>query len=107
MSIERAFAISITALASFLQSDHVASSDFRRELAMGPESFKHVLAYVYGLEEDSEEQCKHTGTVFQAKMPGAMTVEEVEDQIDLSRWNLKIGNKLVNLKVSPIEASVS
>lgn len=57
------------------------------------------LEDVYGPDADLDDESDRPSTVFQAKMPGAMTVEEVEDQIDLGRWRLKLGDRLVNLEV--------
>lgn len=66
---------------------------------MGPEILKTALEYVHGPEANDQNQPQRATTVFEARMPGAMTLEEVKDQINLDRWQLKLGSRLVNLEV--------
>lgn len=94
-----AWAIPRIDLNTFLHSDSLVSSHFHEELSMGLNNFKSALEYVHGPEEEDQHQSQRAATVFQARMPGVMTLEEVEDQIDLDRWQLKLGNRLVNLEV--------
>lgn len=103
MSLERAWANSPTNPMSFLQSDSAVGADFQKELTMSPENFKSALEYFYGPEEDIEEQSMRYATVFQAKTPGAMSLEDVENQIDLGQWKLKLGDRFVVLEVKAID----
>lgn len=99
MSLERELAIPCTDLNTFLQSKSLVSSLFPKELLMGPDKFKAALQYVYGPEQDDIKRSQCDATVFQARMPGAMTLKEVTDQINLDRWQLKLGSRLVHLEV--------
>lgn len=65
---------------------------------MGPEGFKSSLEYVSGPDED--DTAERPATVFEARMPGAMAKEEVENEIDLGQWRLKIQGRIVHLEVS-------
>lgn len=98
MSLERMLAIPRTNLDTFLHSDGLVNSHFQEELSMGPDQFKSALEYIHGPGEDDGNQSQRAATVFQARMPGAMTLEEVEDQINLDRWRLQLGSRLVNLE---------
>lgn len=99
MSLERAWAIPRTDLDTFLHSDSLVRSHFHEELSIGPEILKTALEYVHGPEANDQNQAQRATTVFEARMPGAMTLEEVKDQINLDRWQLKLGSRLVNLEV--------
>lgn len=100
MSLERAWSLPPTVHPSFMQSASTFSADFQEELTMGPENFKLALEYIYGPEEESfETQSKQCSTVFQAKMPGAMSIEEVQDRVNLDQWRVRLGKRLVHLQV--------
>lgn len=99
MSLERAWAIPRTDLMTFLQAGSLCSSNFQKELFMGPDAFKSAFEYVHGPERNARSEPQRPATVFQAEMPGAMTLKEVGDQIDLGRWKMKLRNRLVSLKV--------
>ena len=65
---------------------------------MGSEEFKFTFEYIHGSEEDLEQQSKHYETVFQAKTPGTLALEEVQAQVDLGQWKVRLGKRLVNLE---------
>lgn len=97
MSFERSLGIASDSPMTFLQSGAVVSSNFSKELDMGPEGFKYSLEYINGLDEsDAAGEAK---IAFEAGMPGAMTKAEVEEQIDLGLWRLKIQGRIVHLEV--------
>ena len=80
---------------------YLKSPSFQQKLDMGPVSYKLALTYMNGsVESDSFDKGRGEMTVFQAGMPGAMTIREVEDIIDLGHWRLKIGERIVLLQVS-------
>ncbi|MCJ1274838.1 Arginyl-tRNA--protein transferase 1 [Puttea exsequens] len=97
MSIERSLGVLPDSLSTFLQSDAVVSSDFSRELAIGPRGFQYFFEYINGPNES--DSIERPESAFDAGMPGAMAIEELEHQVDLGRWKLKIGNMIV-----PVEA---
>lgn len=82
-----------------MQSDKIVSSCFDEEVAMGRDNFLSAFEYIHEPREDDRHNSRRPTTVFEARMPGAMTTEEVEDQIDLDRWKLKLGRRLVELEV--------
>lgn len=98
MSLERILGISPESPLTFLQSDAVVSPNFDNELDMGPERFKYFLEYVNGPEEVGISQ--RPTTAFEAEMPGAMTKEEVDNEIDLGQWRMMIHGRIVRLKVN-------
>ena len=98
MSIERSLGVLPDSLSTFLQSDAVVSSDFSRELAIGPRGFQYFFEYINGPNES--DSIERPESAFDAGMPGAMAIEELEHQVDLGRWKLKIGNMIVPVEVS-------
>ena len=105
MSLERAWALAPTIYPRFLQSTSTLSANFEEELTLGSESFRFALEYIYGPEESLEEQSRNCATVFQAGTPGTMSVEEVQDQIDLDRWGVRLGNTRLRLQVNAASLS--
>ena len=75
--------------------------------AEGQDCSQSVLQRVYEAENGDQGLCGHNATVFRAKMPGALTLQEVQEQIDLGKWNLKFGNRLVNLEVRAVTMTIS
>ena len=69
---------------------------------MGPDNFNSALEYFYGTSEDHLEQPEHCTNVFQAGTPGTMSLEAVQNQINLSKWKLKLGSRLVKLEARPM-----
>lgn len=53
------------------------------------------------LQDYQRQEETHLDSALSAAMPGLMSLDEVEDEIDLGRWPLKLGNMLVHLEVSP------
>ncbi|KAL6717494.1 Arginyl-tRNA--protein transferase 1 [Lecanora helva] len=98
MSLERAWALSPATNSNSGQSNSAGSSDYQTELHVDPESIISVTDYVRGPEEDLEERSRRYTTVFQAGTPGALSLQELQDKIDLGKWNLKIGNRMVRLE---------
>ena len=90
---------------TFLQSGAAVSFDFSKELGMGPERFKYYLEYINGLCENGLTEWPQSA--FEAGMPGALTIDEVEDRVDLGQWRLKIRGRIVCLEVSPSLAKFS
>ena len=100
MSLERAWAIAPTSCPIFLQSDNAVASDFQRELKLNRKTFAAALEYICGPEEDLEQQSRRYATIFQAETPGVMSLKELQDQIDLGQWNLRVGNQVAKLEVT-------
>lgn len=103
ISIERAIGVPATSLSTFLQSDCATASDFQRELDMGLTDFNFVSEYVNGLDQEQAAQ-RHLDAenVFQAGTPGVMSLRELEQNVDLGQWKLKLGQRLVSLEVSAV-----
>ena len=85
-----------------MQSDNPIASEFQKELSMGPGDFEFAFSYVSGSDGDFHEASKQIATVFQARVPGAIPMEEVEKRIDLDHWKVRLGNAFVHLQVRNI-----
>ena len=97
MSIERQYNLPVDPSA-FLQSDSRTSSDFGRELAMGAEAFEFLLGYLTH-PNDAREPAESFSSAFEAGTPGIMLLEEVEQEVDLGRWQLRLRGMEVFLEV--------
>lgn len=97
MNLERSLAVPSDSPMTFLQSDAAVSSNFSRELDVGLEGFKYFLEYINGPDESN--LVERPANAFEAGMPGAMTKVEIENEIDLGRWRLKIQGRIVHLEV--------
>lgn len=103
MSIERQYNLPVDP-GMFLQSDSRTSSNFGRELAMSPETFEFLLDYVTH-QDDARASAEACSSAFEAGMPGVMRLEEVEEEVDLDRWKLKLRGVVVSLQVRTHENS--
>ena len=99
MAIERALEVPTNSLTVFLQSDRATTSNFRKELDMGPRKFKLALEYINGHNQEQDSEGKEASDVFHAGTPGALSLEELEEKVDLGQWNLKLGQRVVKLEV--------
>lgn len=99
MAVERALELSLNSPTTFLQSDRATASKFGEELNMGPNKFKLALAYVNVQDQNQDAEGKEAMDVFHAGTPGALSLEELEEQIDLGQWKLKLGQRIVKLQV--------
>ena len=66
---------------------------------MGPSAFKLALEYIDWHDQKQDPEGEKTINVFTAGMPGALSLKELEREVDLGRWKLKLGQRLVNLEV--------
>ena len=98
MAVERALEVPSNSLTTFLQSDRATASNFSKELIMGPKQFKVALGYINGQDQEQVSEGKEAPNVFDAGTPGALSLEELEEQIDLGRWRLKLRQRLVKLE---------
>lgn len=69
------------------------------ELVFGNVRYKKAINYVRDPDTSTGDD-ETPKTVFEAGMPGAMSADDVERDIDLGRWTLKLGGKTVRLEVS-------
>ena len=99
MTLERKWALPATEATSFLQPDGTFLRDLQETPDAGRQSPKALLEYVYDAEAPMETKSRYSGTVFSAKMPGAMTSGEVESHIDLDHWKVLLKGRHVNLEV--------
>ena len=99
MAVERALEVSPNSLFVFLQSDRATTSNFQKELNMGPSKFKLALEYINLEDEKQDVGGQEASNVFHAGTPGALSLEEVEENVDLDQWILKLGRRLVKLEV--------
>lgn len=99
MAVERALKVSSNTPMTFLQSDRATTSKFDEELNMGPSQFKLALTYINGQDQDQDSEGKEVTDVFHANTPGVLSLEELEEKIDLDQWKIKLGQRLVKLEV--------
>ena len=99
MAVEQALEVPLSSLTTFLQSDLATASNFQTELNMGPKKFKLALAYINGPDPERNPTAKDATNVFQAGTPGTLSLEKLEETIDLGQWRLKLGQSLVKLEV--------
>ena len=74
--------------------------EFRQKLDVGPVKYKFALDYLTGSHESGDfDRRRGETTVFQAGMPGAMTITEIQETMKLGHWRLMIGDRIVLLEV--------
>ena len=79
---------------------YLKSPSFQQKLDMGPVKYKFALEYRNGSEESGGFDKRRGETnVFQAGMPGAMTITEIQETMNLGHWKLIIGARIVLLEV--------
>lgn len=99
MILELALDVPPDSLTTFLQSDRATASDFRTEVNMGPEIFKEAYQYMNGHDYEQNSRAKEALDVFHAGTPGALSLEDLAQNVDLGQWRLKLGQRLVKLEV--------
>lgn len=99
MAVEQALEVPPNSLTTFLQSDQVNASDFRKELDMGLNRFVFAIEYINGSDHEQGSRAKDAMDVFHAGTPGALSLEELEETVDLGQWRLKLGQSLIRLEV--------
>ena len=79
---------------------YLKSPSFQQKLDMGPVKYKFALNYMNGSDESGDFDKRRGETnVFQAGMPGAMTITEIQETMNLGHWKLMIGDRIVLLEV--------
>ena len=99
MAVEQELEVPPSSLSTFLQSDLATASNFQSELNMGPNKFKLALEYINGPDPERNSKAKDATNVFDAGTPGTLSLEELEETVDLGQWRLKLGQSLVKLEV--------
>ena len=79
---------------------YLKSPSFQQKLDMGPVEYKFALDYINPSDEsgDFNEERGETN-VFQVAMPGATTITEIQETMNLGHWRLMIGDRIVLLEV--------
>jgi hypothetical protein len=86
---------------SWLQSNSKTTSAFETELNMGLRNFKDDFDYSEGTISQSEIQPWECSLFdLYPQMPGVMTKEEVERDLDLGNWKLQLNGNIYPLNVS-------
>ncbi len=79
---------------------YLKSPSFQQKLDMGPVRYKFALDYMNGSDESGNFNERRGETnVFQAGMPGAMTITEIQETMNLGHWRLMIEDRFVFLEV--------
>ena len=99
MAVEHALEVPPNSLTTFLQSDLATASSFQSELNMGPKNFKLAIEYINGPDPERNPGAKDATNVFHAGTPGTLSLEELEETVDLGQWRLKLGQSLLKLEV--------
>ena len=67
---------------------------------------KILSDYLHGPSQVSgHDDQEGSSSIFGANMPGVMTLEQVENEIVLDEWKIKIGNRITTLGVSSTPSS--
>ena len=100
LSRDRRLGITASPESSWLQSKSMTTPNFRKELGLSLAQFGDDFDYAEGQKSDSNGGRQHC-SLFDLKppMPGVMTKEEVERDIDLDRWKIKFHSKTYTLDV--------
>ncbi|KAL2040979.1 hypothetical protein N7G274_006437 [Stereocaulon virgatum] len=78
---------------------YLQTPQFQQKLDVHPVTYKTALEYVNASNDrENSDARKDANTVFEAHMPGAMTVDEVREQIDLDHWRVQIGDRVVQME---------
>ena len=86
--------------ASMAIERYLKSPSFQQKCDMGAVKYKLALDYMNGSDESGDFDKRRGETnVFQAGMPGAMTITEIQETMNLGHWKLMIGNRIVLLEV--------
>ncbi|MCJ1367026.1 Arginyl-tRNA--protein transferase 1 [Acarospora aff. strigata] len=98
LSRDRRLGITASPESSWLQSKSMTTPNFRKELGLSLAQFGDDFDYAEGQKSDSNGGRQHC-SLFDLKppMPGVMTKEEVERDIDLDRWKIKFHSKTYTL----------
>ena len=99
MALERVLEVSPDSLTTLLQSERATTSSFQKELDMGPTQFKLALNYIVGQDQEQVSEDQDASDVFQACTPGVLSLEELEESVDLGQWGLKLGQRVVKMEV--------
>ena len=80
---------------------YLQTPEFQQKLDVNLVKYETALEYINATDEsDNPDTHRSAKTVFEAHMPGAMTLDEVREQIDLDHWKVKIGERVFELEVS-------
>ena len=85
-------------LAEYLRSS-LQSSRLHRELEIGNVHFDSALDYVKCRQSSATARTRFA-SAFEAGTPGVLSLMEVQDQVELDRWKLRIGGAMMRLEVS-------
>lgn len=102
MALERSLALPAKSedVQRILQSSSTTALRLDQKLEMGNVKYEKALHYVHGAGLDPELSLLPNSThVFEAGTPGAMSLVEVKNSIELGQWGLAIGDEVVNLEV--------
>lgn len=103
MTLERTLSLPASSddISMLLQSPLQERNHLEKELLVGNIRYEKALDYVRGSDDDADHKINDgAATVFTAGMPGAMSTDELERDVDLSQWTLKLGGSFVPLEVS-------
>ena len=103
MALERTLALPAKSedVEKLLQPSRLAASRLDAKLEMGNVMYDKALEYVNGAGSGPElVSLPSSANVFEAGTPGALSLAEVKSHVELGRWGLVIGDKVVKLEVS-------
>ena len=79
---------------------YLKSPNFQQKLDVGPVKYKFALEYLNGSHESGDSNRRRgKSNAFQAGMPGAMTISEIQETMNLGNWRLEVGDRIVLLEV--------
>jgi len=99
MSLERKLQLPSdpSKLSTLLQSSS-PNSPLHKSIEIGNVKYNQALEYAKG-SPDPDSGAIEVENVFDAGMPGAMSIEELESKVDLGSWGVRLRDGIFQLKV--------
>ena len=80
---------------SFLESPHLDE-----KIDIGNVQYKQASEYIMGPHPEASAG-RQFASVFDAGMPGALSLAELKESVNLGEWKLRVGSKILSLQVRP------
>lgn len=101
VSMSRERLLNLSATSNDSVSNQAAVREFAEKVNLDLEGFKSLSEYLKSPAQNRYMAKLETlKSVFEAGMPGVMTLEQVQQEVNLDQWNMKYGKTICKLEVS-------
>ena len=100
MSRERKYDIPIVPPPDFLKLTFAPGLNYDHDEDSRSKTYESLYEYLMAPSQNNRGHQMRHSSVFEAETPGTMSLEDVDKQIDLGQWELKLGDMIVTLEVS-------